>query len=98
MKRTTLYIIFSVIVFFNSAAGALAEGKSKVVSLQVSGMISKTCPVLLKSAVRRLKGVKNVSASLENKSATIEFDEKQVSLEKIQDTIEEQVGFSTKLQ
>lgn len=98
MERTINYIIFSLIIFFNLANFANAEGTTRVVNLSVSGMMTRTCPTLLKSAVRKIDGVKHVDASLETRSATIEYDETRTSLDEIQKTIKSKVGFSTRLQ
>lgn len=67
----------------------------KLVTLQVNGMTTPTCPVLLKSAVSKIKGVKRVEASIEHHSATIEYDDNLTDLVQIQDTIEFQAGFTT---
>lgn len=67
------------------------------VTLQINGMTSPTCPVLLKSAVSKIQGVKRVDASLESHSATIEYDEHQTNLAQIRDAIEFQAGFGTEI-
>lgn len=92
MKRSFFTVLTGIVL---SMLMTTAFADSRIVSLSVKGMTSPTCPVLLKSAVGKMKGVKKVEASLENHSATIEFDEKVTSLENIQDTIESRVGFST---
>lgn len=97
MKNKVTGIIPGIVLLLASVSGVQAQGNTRIVNLLVNGMTSPTCPVLLKSAVKNIQGVKSVQASLENHSATIEFDEEQTSLEKIQDTIEASVGFSTKL-
>ena len=94
MKLITLS--FVVCAFFYSNNSAFAS-TNRVVKLNVDGMYTETCPVLLKSAVRKIKGVKNIEASLENKNAVIEFDDTITSLKNIQEVIEQQVGFSTEL-
>lgn len=75
--------------------GGAAEFRQ--VTLQVDGMTSPTCPVLLKSAVSKIKGVKRVDASLASHSATIEYDEHQTNLDQIRDAIEFQAGFGTEM-
>ena len=80
---------------FLSATLNVYAAESTVVSLKVNGMLSPTCPALLRSAVKKIDGVKSIKASLENKSAVIEFDQSKTSLEKIQDEIAFKVGFST---
>lgn len=95
MKQLKTAIITGIFALLITMPTAYAGSATKVVRLNVTGMTSPTCPVLLKSAVRKINGVKNVAASLENNSATIEYDEKVTTLEKIQDTIAQQVGFGT---
>jgi len=93
MKRTFISVLTA--MFLSMGILKTAHAGSKVVNLQVDGMTTPTCPTLLKAAVSRIKGVKHVQASLENRSATIEYDENITNLEKIQDTIESHVGFAT---
>jgi copper chaperone CopZ len=93
MKRTFISVLTA--MFLLTGLLTTAHAGSKVVNLQVDGMTTPTCPALLKSAVSKIKGVKQVQASLENNSATIEYDENITNLEKIQDTIESHVGFTT---
>lgn len=92
--KTAIFTLFIVLL---SSTGVYAQGDTSVVNLHVDGMYTDTCPTLLKSAVRKIEGVKHVEASLEGKSATIEFDGSMTSLETIQDVIKDQAGFSTAL-
>lgn len=94
--KSAIFTFIAIFVLFLSSMSSYA-GTDKVVSLSVDGMFSDACPVLLKSAVRKIKGVKNVEANLENKSARIEFDEAQTTLENIQATIKSAVGFNTEI-
>ena len=93
MKTMIITYVFVLL----TSTGAFAQSNNRVVELQVDGMYMDTCPVLLKSAVRKIRGVKNVEASLEDKSATIEFDSEMTSVEMIQDVIRDQAGFTTAL-
>lgn len=95
--KTMIGKILIVITFWCSLAISAHAGDNNVVQLQIDGMVSATCPVLLKSAVQKIAGVKRVDASLENNTATIEFDANLTSLRNIRDVIEQQAGFGTHL-
>lgn len=89
--------MITLLIVLLSSTGAYAQNNTKVVNLHVDGMYTDTCPVLLKTAVARIRGVKNVEASLEGNSATIEFDDSITSVETIQHVIKDQAGFITEL-
>ena len=97
MKNQTRSLLFVFVLYLCSSFSAMAQQPERTVDLQVEGMISASCPVLLKSAVGKIKGVKKVEASLKDKTAKIEYDESQTSLKEIQDTIKAKVGFNTKI-
>ena len=97
MKRTFTSILTATCLSLLLGFQTTAHAASKVVYLQVDGMTTPTCPTLLKSAVKDIKGVKHVEANLEKKSATIVYDESLISLEKIQNRIKSAVGFTTKV-
>ncbi|MGE0525604.1 MAG: heavy-metal-associated domain-containing protein [Bdellovibrionales bacterium] len=58
----------------------------------VQGMTCATCSLTLKSAVKKLKGITNVDASLERKNATVEFDPEETSAAAIKKAIDD-VGY-----
>jgi copper chaperone CopZ len=93
MKTKALILLCTLILATGGSTLARAA-QSKVVQLQIGGMTSAACPVLLRSAVSRMPGVKSVAASLKDHSATIEYDEELTSVDDIQDRIESEVGFS----
>lgn len=95
MKHIVNIFALVLVFAFSGFGNVYAEGTTKTVFLSVEGMTSNACPVILRSAVKHLDGVKRVDASLEGHSANVEFDEKLVSIEKIQETIEYQAGFTT---
>jgi len=59
------------------------QSKNKKIELTVSGMTCSSCEVHIESEVKKLTGVSFVKASYEKKSATIEYDEKKVDIDKI---------------
>lgn len=58
--------------------------------LTVNGMSCSHCVNAVKKAVGSLNGVDNVDVELEGKKATIEYDSSLVSIQQIQETIEDQ--------
>lgn len=60
------------------------------VVLNVEGMSCHHCVKAVTDAVGALDGVSAVDVSLEKKTATVEYDAEQVSLEDIKDAIEEE--------
>ena len=94
MKHNPINTFAAILIAFSLTTEVFAKNPIKVATLQVEGMTSAACPVLLTSAVDDIEGVTNVHASLESHSATIEFDEDLASLEEIQEIIEDRVGFT----
>lgn len=70
---------------------------SKTVTFLVQGMVTKNCPVLVRAAVSKMKGVKSVDASLATKSATVEYFASATSPQQIQKVIKDRVGFDTQI-
>lgn len=59
------------------------------INLRVRGISCATCVKEIESALKKLEGVKKVSANLSSSSVFVEFEESKVSLAKIIATIEE---------
>ncbi len=62
------------------------------VCFEVQGMTCATCPITVKAAVKKLAGVNSVKASLEEKSAAIDFDSKVIKADDIKKVIND-VGY-----
>lgn len=60
------------------------------VTLKVQGMSCGHCVKAVESSVGELKGIENVKVNLDDAEAVVSFDEAQVSLEDIKETIEDQ--------
>jgi copper ion binding protein len=58
--------------------------------LNIAGMSCDHCRMAVTRAVSALDGVKAVEVSLENNTATVEFEESALSLETIQQAIQAQ--------
>jgi copper chaperone len=58
--------------------------------LNVAGMSCEHCKMAVTNAVSALDGVKDVEVSLENNTATVEFEESKLLLETIRKAIQAQ--------
>lgn len=86
MKNLRTILLLSVLL---TATTANAE----VACFEVQGMTCVTCSLTLKSAVKRLKGINDVKASVENKNAIVHFDPKQTTAAAIKKAIDD-VGYN----
>lgn len=73
---------------FSMASSAYAEQAC----YDVEGMTCVTCTLTLKTAVKRLKGVQDVKASVEKKNAVVQYDTKQTSPDAVKTAIDN-VGY-----
>lgn len=55
---------------------------------EVSGMTCATCPITVKTAVKKLEGIHDVKVSLEEKNASVDFDPKKVVPDDIKNAID----------
>jgi copper chaperone len=62
----------------------------KEVTLNVQGMSCGHCVNSIEGSVGQLKGVTKVKVHLENGNVDVEFNDKEVTLEKIKETIDDQ--------
>lgn len=60
------------------------------VTLQVAGMSCGHCVKTIEGSVGELTGIVNVKVNLEKGSVDVEYNPKDVSLDKIKDTIDDQ--------
>jgi mercuric ion binding protein len=58
-----------------------AFAATKTVTLTVPGMTCATCPITVKTALKRVKGVEKVEASLERKEAVVTFDDTKTNVQ-----------------
>lgn len=65
------------------------------ITLNVEGMSCGHCVKAIEGSVGELEGVTQVNAKLDDAQVDISFNESQVSLDKIKETIEEQ-GYDVK--
>jgi copper chaperone CopZ len=110
--RTRLFVLVFVVASLASWAvqvtqahgeqppAAPAKKQAVVVTvalLEIEGMVSPSCPVLLRKALENVEGVVRVQASAETKLAEISFDARRVSVERIRAIIKERVGFESRV-
>lgn len=69
---------------------ALAETRNACFS--VEGMTCATCTVTTKAAIKKLKGIKDIQVSLDEKSAVIKYDDALTSSDEIKKKIDS-VGY-----
>ena len=64
----------------------------KEINLKIEGMHCAGCSTRLEKVLNNLEGVEIAKVSLEEKKATIKYDETKISLENIKESIED-AGF-----
>ena len=75
-------------------ASGVAVAKEADVQMKVPAMDCAACTVVIKKALTQTKGVKNVDLNVEKRTATVIYEDKQVTQAEIQKTIEN-AGFKT---
>jgi len=74
-------MIFAAQILFNQSAWA--DERSTV--LDVENMTCALCPITVSSSIKSVKGVVSVKVSMEEKTATVIYDDSVVELEEIAD-------------
>ncbi len=72
-----------------SSAAMAAE---KTVKLSIPGMNCASCPYMVKQAISTVDGIKSVTATMEDRSATVTFDEAVATIAEIQQATAE-IGY-----
>jgi len=78
---------------FISAPVLAAE---KTVKLSVPGMTCASCPYIVKESISMIDGVKTVEATMQDRSATVTFDDQVTNLKEITEATKN-VGYPSKL-
>lgn len=75
--------LLSIILFAMLSALTLspAFAVTKTVTLDVPTMHCSTCPITVKKALLKVKGVSNVTADLDKREAVVTFDDAQTTVE-----------------
>ena len=80
------------------APPAPAGSGNTVAVLEIQGMVTSSCPVLLRKALENVDGVARVQADHQTKRAEVAFDARQGSIERIRAIIKDRLGFDSKVQ
>lgn len=75
--KTTLLATVAAMFVLASPMGAA----SKTVTLAVPGMTCAACPITVKAALTKVKGVTKVTVDLDKKEAVVSFDDAKTSVE-----------------
>jgi len=92
MANAMKYVIVIMSLFMS---GALFADEQSVV-LSVPGMKCPACPITVMVAIKRVKGVKSVNVSLENKRAEVSYDDQLTNISKLQ-VATKNVGFPSQV-
>jgi len=75
-----------------SSFGYLTPASAAKACFEVQGMTCATCSITVKAAVKKLKGINNVKASLEENSAVVDFELQKTNVTEIKKAIDD-VGY-----
>ena len=78
-------IIFVTSIFL---ASQMTWAKPQKSCFKVEGMTCAACTVTTKVAIKKLDGIKNIEVSLEDKSATVNYDDSKTKAVKIKENID----------
>lgn len=73
----TRSIILGLAVIASISLGSAANAAERTVTLRVERMTCASCPVIVRGALRRVKGVRRVEVSYASKTATVTYDDGQ---------------------
>ena len=96
MKKrvTTLAIGTSLALSIALSSPLLAA--EKTVKLSVPGMTCASCPYIVKESISMIDGVKKVDATMQDRSATVIYDDEVTNLKEIKEATKN-VGYPSKL-
>ena len=75
-------------------ATGIAVAKKATAGMKVPAMDCAACTVVIKRALTQTKGIKNVDLNVEKRTATVVYEDTQITQAEIQKTIEK-AGFKT---
>jgi copper chaperone CopZ len=75
-------------------ASVFLHAKEVTATIHVPAMDCDACTVVIKKALTQVKGVKNVDLNVEKRTATVVYEDAQVTQAEIQEKIEK-AGFKT---
>lgn len=80
MKKLIPSFVFTLLVSTSSMAAAAEQ----TIKLSVPDITCVSCPYMVKQAISAVEGVKAVEATMEDRSATVTFEDTLTSIEAIQ--------------
>ncbi len=86
-------VVIALIIKCLLSSYVMADEPLREVNFKVEGMVTPSCPVILKAAALKINGVNWASVSRKSNTATIHFNLRQTNIKNIQQTIEQQTGF-----
>lgn len=75
-------------------AGAVAAGESRSATLVVTGMTCASCPITVKTLLKKVPGVTEASVDSKTGEAQVQFDPDKVQAEQLAKAVTE-IGFPT---
>lgn len=75
-----------------SSFGFLGSAWAEKACFEVQGMTCATCQLTVRAAVKKLKGIGEVNASLQEKNAVVDFDSQKINAAEIKKAIDS-VGY-----
>lgn len=80
MNKLILSLGFAMLV----STSSMAVAAEQTIKLSVPDMTCVSCPYIVKKAISAVDGVKTVDATMEDRSATVTFEDSVTSIEAIQ--------------
>lgn len=81
MKKILNFAVLAMIL----STPAIAFAGEQTVKLSVPGMSCASCPYMVKQAISTVDGIKVVEATMEDRSATVTFDDALTSIDEIRE-------------
>lgn len=64
-------------------AASAAEAAERAVTMKIENMTCAACPVAVRTAMKRVLGVKDVKVEFESRTAVVVFDDAQATVDQI---------------
>jgi mercuric ion binding protein len=92
MKKLIPSIVFAML----TTASSVATAAEQTIKLSVPDMTCVSCPYMVKQAISAVDGIKAVKATMEDRSATVTYDDTVTSIEVIQQATAD-IGYPSSL-
>lgn len=80
MNRFIPSVVFAML----ASTSSMAVAGEQTIKLSVPGMTCASCPYMVKQAISAVDGVKTVEATMEDRSATVTFEDTVTSIDAIE--------------